>query len=518
MLAPRELDKSKLESRAQNWINRRLKFTHGMGGVMSPVNVVTPQGLPEFYIKNIPPESKVDLKIDQPRIYYGEQTDDYVIVNNKDGEFDYTGAKEFYYDGKGGVPMKNMWRRIAFAIKHGTTKIILSGDIQPESRIMFDRDIKSRVRKIAPFLDYDRDPYLVINNGKMYWIMDAYTTTNMYPYSEPTNGVGNYIRNSVKVVIDAYQGTTNFYIIDDKDPLAKTYSKIFPDLFKPFAEMPEGLQEHIRYPGDLFRIQSNIYSTYHMKDPVTFFNKEDIWNIPREKYSGETIRVEPYYIITRLPGEKDLQFLMMQPFTPARKNNMVAWMAAKSDGESYGDLVLYSFPRDRTIYGPMMIESRIDQNSEISQQLTLWDQKGSNVIRGNLLTIPIKNSVLYVEPIFLQAQESQIPELKRVIAVYGDEVVMEPTLREAINKVFDITDEEDEGEDEDKAMDELGDIDIDDLGPMADRALTVYEDALTRLQAGDFAGYGKKIEELRSILQQIKQMSQEESQEENIEQ
>ncbi|AZR72708.1 hypothetical protein BBF96_04455 [Anoxybacter fermentans] len=507
MIAPRELDKSKLEARAQTWVNRVLKFTHGMGVVMSPVNVVTPEGLPEFYIKNIPPVSTIDLKVTQPRIYYGEKTNDYVIVNSKGGEFDYTGATN-YYDGKGGIPIKNFWRRLVFAFKYSTMKILLSGDITPESRIMFDRNIMTRVKKIAPFLKYDNDPYIVINDGKLYWIIDAYTITNMYPYSEPVRGWGNYVRNSVKAVVDAYHGTVNFYISDPDDPLIQTYAKIFPNLFKSLDQMPEGLKAHIRYPEDLFKLQSQVYATYHMKDPVTFFNKEDLWNIPKEKYAGQTLFVEPYYIITRLPGEEDLEFILIQPFTPARKNNMVSWLAAKSDGENYGKLVLYSFPKNRTIYGPMMIEARIDQDSEISQQLTLWDQKGSSVIRGNLLTIPIKNSILYVEPIFLQAQQSQLPELKRVIVVFGDEVVMEPTLREALAKIFGIK----EGiVKEDNALDELGDIVIEELAPLAERALQVYQEAKRLLREGDFAGYGEKLNELESLLKRMRDLAQEET-------
>lgn len=286
MLAPRELNLKGLEARAQTWINQTLKFTHGMGLVMSPVNVVTGEGMPELYIKNIPPVSTVDVKVTQPRIYFGEKTDNYVITNTKSGEFDYTDVIN-YYDGSTGITIKNIWRRIAFAVKYNSVKILLSNDIRPESKLLFDRNIKTRVQKITPFLRFDKDPYIVINDdGRLHWIVDAYTTSNMYPYAEPVQGIGNYIRNSVKAVIDAYNGTVNYYISDPNDPVIQTYAKIYPGLFQPLSEMPVGLQKHIRYPEDLFNIQARMYATYHMKNPTTFFNKEDLWNIPSEKYAG----------------------------------------------------------------------------------------------------------------------------------------------------------------------------------------------------------------------------------------
>ncbi|MCK4260827.1 MAG: UPF0182 family protein [Halanaerobiales bacterium] len=504
MLAPRELNQSALETRAQTWINQVLKYTHGMGLVMSPVNVITPQGLPELYIKNIPPVSNIDIEITQPRIYFGEKTNSYVIVNSKTGEMDYTGTVN-YYDGVGGIEINNIWRRLMFAIKYNTTKILLSSDIRAESRLMFDRNIITRVKKIAPFLKYDKDPYMVINDGNLYWMIDAYTTTNMYPYSEPVRGWGNYVRNSAKVVVDAYHGTVDYYISDSNDPLIQTYAKIFPDIFKPLDEMPEGIKDHIRYPVDLFKLQTQVYATYHMEDPTIFFNKEDLWNIPKEQYAGDAIDVEPYYIITRLPGEENVEFVLIQSFTPARKNNMVSWLVVKSDSDEYGKFIRYNFPKDRTIYGPMMIEARIDQNSVISQQLTLWDQKGSSVIRGNLLIIPIKDSILYVEPIYLQSQQSQLPELKRVIVVYGNEVAMETTLQGALSKIFGIQ----EGtEERDPALEELSDVVSRGMLPLAEKAVTVYTEAQIQLKEGNFAGYGEKISELKSILQQIKALAE----------
>lgn len=503
MLAPRELNLQGLETRAQTWINQALKFTHGMGVVMSPVNAVTPEGMPELFIKNIPPVSTVDVKVTQPRIYFGEKTDNYVITNTKGGEFDYTDMTN-NYDGSTGIVIKNIWRRLAFAIKYNSAKILLSSDIHAESKLLFDRNIKTRVQKITPFLRFDKDPYIVVNDdGRLYWIIDAYTTTNMYPYAEPVQGVGNYIRNSVKTVIDAYNGTVNYYISDANDPLVQTYAKIYPGLFKPFNEMPTGLQSHIRYPEDLFNIQTRMYASYHMKNPTTFFNKEDLWNIPSEKYAGETVAVQPYYMITQLPGEEDAEFILMMPFTPARKNNMVSWLVAKSDGDEYGKLVLYNFPKDRTIYGPMMVEARIDQDSVISQQLSLWDQKGSSVIRGNLLTIPIKDSILYIEPIYLQSQQTQLPELKRIVVAFGDQVVMEETLEEGLSRIFGIK----QGTAvKAPALDQLTDV-PQDLIPLIKRALETHQTSMNQLKQGDFAGFGDKYKELYDLLLQIQNAS-----------
>lgn len=502
MLAPREMNQAGLPERAQTWINQVLKFTHGMGVVMSPVNIVTPEGLPELYIKNIPPVSLIDLEITQPRIYYGERTDNYVIVNSKNGEFDYSEADPYFYTGQGGIPIKNFWRRMAFAVKYSTTKILLSSDVLPESKVLFDRDIMTRVRKIAPFLKYDNDPYIVVDNGRLFWIIDGYTITDYYPYSEPVRGWGNYARNSVKVVIDAYHGSVDFYISDPDDPLIQTYAKIFPELFQPLERMPGNLTAHLRYPEDFFSLQSRIYATYHMRDPVTFFNKGDQWSLPNEKYAGETITVQPYYMITRLPNEKELEFILYQPFTPVTKNNMVSWLVARSDGENYGKLVQYNFPRDRTIFGPMMIEARIDQHSFISQQLSLWDQRGSSVIRGNMLMVPIKNSVLYIEPIFLQSQETQLPELKRVIVAFGDEVVMEPTLRSALERIF-----TKDPEKKDPIVDQL----ITDaesfeelLQQMEELILEMNED----LKSGDLAEFGKKWVDLLDLSEKTDDLAQ----------
>lgn len=502
MLSPRELNQNQLPSRASTWINRKLKYTHGFGVAMNLANRVSPEGLPDFLIKNIPPESETDLNITEPRIYYGEQTNNYVVANNQEQEFDYPmGDQNAYntYQGSGGVQLDSIIKRLAFASRFSSAKMILNGDINSESRLLFYRNIQERVNKIAPFLSYDSDPYMVIgDDGKLYWMQDAYTTTNMYPYSEPYNNSLNYIRNSVKVVIDAYTGEVNFYIIDESDPLAQTYSKIFPELFKPFAEMSDDLKNHIRYPEDLFKIQTQLYSTYHMNDPTVFYNKEDLWKIPTEKLAGDTVEMQPYYTIMQLPEHEEEEFLLMQPFTPNRKNNMISWLAARSDQEDYGKLLLYKFPKQRLIYGPMQIESRIDQNSTISRQLSLWDQKGSRVIRGNLLVIPIEDSILYVEPIYLQSDQSDLPEMKRVVVSDGNRVVMGRNLDLAFAKLF-----EGEAEAPDLPEEEI-EQEIIGVQDLTERALELYNEAQTNLQEGNWTEYGEAIEELRSILEDLK--------------
>ncbi|GAI06415.1 unnamed protein product, partial [marine sediment metagenome] len=330
------------------------------------------------------------------------------------------------YAGNGGMLVSSLWRRILFSIKYSNPQILLTTNLTPESRIMINRNIQERVKKIVPFLSFDKDPYMVISKeGKLFWIQDAYTISSNYPYSTPIGGgYFNYIRNSVKVIIDAYNGTMDFYIVDQKDPLIMVYKNIFPQLFKNFDQMPEDLKEHIRYPKDLFQVQAELYSTYHMMDPDVFYNKEDYWETPNELYGEDEIKMEPYYIITKLPGHEKEEFILMTPFTPSMKSNMIAWLAAKNDQPEYGNLIVYKFPKEKLIYGPMQIEARIDQDSEISQQLTLWGQKGSTVIRGNLLVIPIEKSIIYVEPLYLRAEKGEIPELKRVIVSNGSDVMI----------------------------------------------------------------------------------------------
>ncbi|NQY74206.1 MAG: UPF0182 family protein, partial [Candidatus Margulisbacteria bacterium] len=441
MLSPREMDISKFTSLAQTWINQHLVYTHGYGVVMSPVSRVTSEGLPHFYIKDFPPNSSIDLKITQPEVYYGEKIKDYLIVNTDESEFDYPKGEDnmyTHYAGAGGIQLDSLFKKFVYALKFSELKILISPQIKKKSRILYDHDIRNIVSTIAPFLVFDQDPYLVISpEGRMVWMLDAYTLSGNFPYSQPYRRGVNYIRNSVKATIDAYSGETQFYIVDPKDPLIQTYSKIYGHLFKPFDQMPAGLQAHIRYPKDLFHVQANLYSTYHMTNPQVFYNKEDLWNIPSEIYGESEQRMNAYYMVTKLPDDEADSFILMLPFTPTNKNNMIGWMGAKCDLNEYGKLTVFKFPKDRTIYGPMQIESRIDQDTDISQKLTLWGQMGSRVIRGNLMVVPIEQSLIYVEPIYLQATSSKLPELKRVIFAYNNQIEMKENLYTAISSVFD---------------------------------------------------------------------------------
>ena len=507
MLSIRELNQNKLSPQAQTWINQTLKYTHSYGLAMSPVNKVTSQGLPEFYIQDIPPKNETDINLDNSSVYYGEGTDNYVIVNNKSKEFHYPqGDNNVYisYDGNGGVKLSNFFRKSIYAVKHSNLKFLLNSDIHEESQIMYYRNIKERVRKVAPFLKFDSDPYPVIHKGRIFWIQDAYTTSKNYPYSKPMSNSINYIRNSIKIVVDAYNGDVKLYIVDQDDPIAQTYKNIFPELFISGDKLPDNLRSHLRYPKDLFSIQSELYSTYHMEDPVVFYNKEDLWNIPSENFAGNTIDVEPYYIMSKLPGNDQEEFILMRPFTPANKSNMVAWMAGRMDGENYGDLVVYNFPKNQLIYGPNQIESRIDQDSDISQLLTLWGQRGSSVIRGNLLVIPVKNSILYVEPIYLQAEQSELPELKRVVVSYDGQIVMRTNLELALAEIFDLDVDE-----EQKAESTLPGTDIStrDINTLIEDALDKYNEALEEQKAGNWSEYGEKIDELKELLEELKEGS-----------
>ena len=510
MLSGRELNKDLLSGQAQTWINRKLKYTHGYGVAMSPVNRINEQGLPEFFIKDIPPKIEGDLVLDDSSIYYGEITDDYVIVNTDATEFHYPqGDQNVYinYSGTGGVEISSFIKKAVYALRYSELKILLNDGINNDSRIMYYRNIKERVRKVAPFLAYDSDPYLVISQGRLFWIQDAYTTSDRYPYSQPFSNTGNYIRNSVKVVIDAYNGDMDFYVIDKQDPIAQTYQKIFPEIFIDGDQMPESLRSHIRYPKDLFKIQSELYSIYHMENPQVFYNKEDLWNIPNENYAGSTIKMEPYYILSSLPDTKlqNLEYLLMMPFTPANKNNMIAWMAGRSDGENYGELVLYEFPKDTLVYGPSQIESRIDQDSQISQLLSLWGQRGSRVIRGNLIVLPVAQSILYIEPIYLQAETSELPELKRVVLGYGGDIVIDINLEGALEQIF--------GEREPTEVTspevQMGEIMPEDISGLISRAYEIYQEAQNYIKSGDWQNYGSKLDELQQVLEELNSMNEE---------
>jgi uncharacterized membrane protein (UPF0182 family) len=410
-LSAREISVDRLSLQARTWVNTRLVYTHGYGLALNPVNIVTQEGLPDLWVKDLPPVTR-GIEIKRPEIYYGEGTKSYVIVRTNEKEFDYPkGDSNVYttYQGEGGVPLNSFLRRVLFALTFRSTDILFTGYLTPDSRIMFHRAIPTRVTKIAPFLQFDRDPYLVIAEGRLFWMLDGYTTTAMYPYSsrisEKFGFEINYIRNSVKAVVDAYTGKVTFYVIDETDPIIQSFGEIFPDLFRPIDEMPKPLKSHIRYPRDLFDIQAAVYQTYHMQDVQVFYNQEDLWQVPHELYADRQQKMVPYYIIIRLPGEVREEFLLMLPFTPSDKDNMIAWLAARSDMPNYGDLLVYKLPKEKLIFGPMQVEARVDQQTDISRELTLWGQKGSRVIRGNLIAIPIETSFLYVEPVYLQASQ-----------------------------------------------------------------------------------------------------------------
>jgi len=446
MLAPRELPVKQLPARSKTWINEHFKYTHGYGLCMNAVNEFTAEGLPNLLIKDMPPVSTYpEIEVKRPEIYYGERTDEHVYVKTTTQEFDYPkGDENVYttYQGNGGVTIGSWIRKFAFAWRFDGIRVLLSEYLKPESRIMFHRQIRERVTTIAPFLVYDEDPYMVVGDGRLWWIWDAYTVSENYPYSERYRGYPdrlssiNYIRNSVKVVIDAYNGDVTFYIFDEEDPIIRTWRRIFPKLFRDGSEMPSSLMKHIRYPEDFFKIQAYMYSIYHMRDPQVFYNKEDLWETAQEVYFSATQRVLPYYVIVRLPGEEREEFVQIIPLTPTKKHNMIAWMAARCDGDRYGKILVYKFPKEKLIYGPMQIEARIDQNREISEKLTLWGQLGSRVIRGNLLVIPVENSLIYVEPLYIQAEQAQMPELKQVIVAYGDRIVWDESFDGALRRLF----------------------------------------------------------------------------------
>jgi uncharacterized protein len=504
MLSPRELSSDHLPSRI--WINEHLTFTHGYGVVLGPVNRVSPEGLPVLYVKDIPPVSGVPLTITRPEIYYGELGNEYVFVNTKSKELDYpAGDKNVYttYQGRGGIPVTSFFRKALFAARFGTFRILFSQDIAPGSRIMFYRQVGERVRRVAPFLRYEPDPYMVISQqGKLFWIVDAYTTSNKYPYSEPHQKGENYIRNSVKVVVDAYHGSMIFYVSDPNDPLIQTYGKIFPTLFQPLDAMPADLKAHIRYPETLFAIQAQMYATYHMRSPQVFYNKEDVWNTPKRGAEKE-VSMEPYYVIMKLPREDNEEFILLIPFTPARKDNMSAWMAARSDFPHYGKLIVYNMPKQKLVFGPRQIEARLNQDTFISQQLSLWGQRGSHVIHGLLLAIPIENSLLYVQPLYLAAEQQSLPELKRVIVGYGNQIAMEETLDQALASVFGKARLASRRA---PAQPSKGPM-VSSIRELAKRALTQFQKAQELLRQGNFAEYQEQQKRLAETLKLLQEQA-----------
>jgi len=493
MLAARELSEE-LPAEARTWVNQKLQFTHGYGLVMSFVSKTIGGGFPQYLIENIPPESSFGLTINQPSIYYGKAMPGYRIVATGIKEFDYPkGNQNVYtsYSGTGGIPLDNLWKRLLFAWTQSDINILLTSYLGPESKIQIWRRVHERVEQIAPFLRLDRDPYAVLSEGKLYWIQDAYTVSDHFPYSSPhATGFAeelNYIRNSVKVVVDMYDGSVRFYVMDPNEPVLAVYRRAFPALFKDLNQLSADLKKHLRYPEDLFSIQADQYRTFHMTVPQVFYNREDLWVLPQEKYSGNVLPMQSYYILMKLPGSDRLEYLIMTPFTPLKRDNMISWMAARCDSPEYGKMLVYQLPKDKLIYGPMQIEAMIDQNTTISQQLTLWDQKGSKVIRGNLIAVPIENSFLYVVPVYLTAEGTDFPQLKRVILISGDKVAMEPTLDEAIQSIFG-TRQPEQPEQALSPQPELG------------QARAQFDKAQKAIQQGDWEQFGKAMDALKRLL------------------
>jgi uncharacterized membrane protein (UPF0182 family) len=511
MLSARELNSASLPART--WVNERLTFTHGYGLTLGPVNQVTSEGLPVLFVRNLPPETIPDLKIDEPSLYFGELSNDYVIVRTKTPEFHYPRGDDnetTRYSGKGGVPIGTLWRKLMFALRFGSYQMVLSDDIGPESRILFNRNIRERVERIAPFLALDRDPYLVLASGRLYWLVDAYTTSNRYPYSTPA-GPLNYIRNSVKFVIDAYDGTTTAYLSDANDPIAATFARIFPNTFKPLSDMPAAIRVHVRYPEDIFAIQAQVFSTYHMTQPAVYYNREDQWEIPSVDDGNERIAMQPYYTIMRLPGEKEAEFIQMLPFTPRRRDNLAAWLVARSDGEHYGRLGVFEFPKQKLVFGPRQVVARIAQDQVISPQITLWNQQGSQVIWGTLMVIPIEESLIYVRPLYLRASGGKIPELTRVIVAYENRIVMERTLEEGLARLFSGGAPRPAAPAETRAPGTpapatpspaaSGDGT---LATLAAEAQRHYERAVQAQRSGDWATYGEELRQLGQVLDKMR--------------
>ncbi|MDP3774791.1 MAG: UPF0182 family protein [Gemmatimonadales bacterium] len=502
LLSPRELNPASLPTRT--FINERLTFTHGMGLTLGPVNQVTAEGLPVLFIKDLPPASSVSLRVTRPEIYYGELTDSWVFARTGQREFDYPSGDENIftsYAGAGGVPVGSFWRRLVFAAYFRSLKVLLSSDITNDSRAMYIRNVRARARTALPFLRFDGDPYLVIDDaGRLRWILDAYTATSRYPYAQPIANGTNYLRNSVKVVIDAFDGTVTAYLADPADPLARTLAKVFPGIFQPLDAMPADLRAHLRYPEDLFLVQSDMYATYHMDEPETFYHREDQWQKPVLSQGGETRDPFLRRIVMRLPEEREAEFIFMVPFTPRGKDNLASWMVARNDGEHYGQLVVYRFPKQSLVFGPTQIVNRINQDTEVSRQVSLWDQRGSEVIRGNLLVIPIEGSLVYVQPLYLRAEGGRIPELKRVVVAYQNRVVMEETLEAGLARLFGGALLPAAVAATPSAAARPGDGRG---AALARQAAELYQRALEAQRSGDWARYGAELTRLGEVLRQL---------------
>ena len=520
-LSPREINYANLGEDV-SWLSKHLKYTHGYGITLSRVDAVTSTGQPEMIIDNIPPESDTeDINITRPEIYFGEATEDYVITNTSEQEFDYpSGTSNVYteYEGDKGIELSFL-KRIFYAIKEQNIKILVSTNINSDSKILYERNIMDRVTKLAPFFHYDDDAYIVVSDsGELYWIIDAYTTSNYYPYSESyalneTTAV-NYIRNPVKVVVNAYDGSVDFYQIED-EPIADTISKIYPGLIKDISEMPEDLAAHIRYPNTLFHLQAKVYQRYHMNDIAVFYQNEDKWSIATEIYGQEEKEMEPNYYIMRLPNEESEEFISSIPFTPNNKKNMTGLLIARSDGDNYGELVLYRLPKDKVVYGPMQIESQIDQNTEISKEFSLWNSSGSKYTRGDMFVIPINDSILYVEPVYLESStDTSLPEVKRVIVAYGDRIAYEPTFAEALISLFSLDENytpsgkpaDTPAQDQPSSGGETGsggEPQTLSLTELASLAAEAYDNAVAAQKDGDWAKYGEYLDELNGYLDQM---------------
>ena len=515
MLSVRELNSASLPNRT--WVNERLTFTHGYGLTLGPVNEVTEEGLPVLFVRDLPPQTIPDIPIDEPSVYFGELSNDYVIVRTTTEEFHYPRGDQpvnTRYSGKGGLALDSLWRKLLFAFRFRAYQIVLNDGIGPESRILFNRNIQERLTKLAPFLSFDQDPYAVLAGGRLYWFCDAYTTSRLYPYSTRFGTNLNYIRNSVKFVIDAYDGTTTAYLADDTDPLAATYARMFPGFLKPIAEMPAALREHVRYPEDIFAIQSQMYATYHMTQPSVFYNREDQWEVPAIDEGGEARSMQPYYTIMRLPGEQEPEFIQMLPFTPRRRDNLAAWLVARSDGEHYGKLRVFEFPKQKLVFGPRQVVARIAQDQVISPQITLWNQQGSQVIWGTLMVIPIEESLIYVRPLYLRASGGRIPELTRVIVAYQNQIVMEATLDAALGRIFGSgaarqappppATGRTAAAGTPQAL--AGPVGVDPaMQAAAAEARGHYERAIEAQRAGDWAKYGEEIKLLGEALERMRQ-------------
>jgi len=464
MVSAREMEIGNLPQQSQSFVNKRFKYTHGYGITLTKVNEFTENGLPNLLIRDIPPKHKYpELEVTRPEIYYGEVISSHVVSNSEEEEFDYpSGDENVYnnYDGSGGVVLKNLWRKFLYGWKFDGTRFFFSGYSNKESRLMFNRNVRERVTKIAPFLKFDKDPYIVLADGKLHWVIDAYTTSKSFPYSSNydsretiefkegnikrelntkvashLHGI-NYIRNSVKIIIDAYNGNMNFYVFNEEDPIIKVWQKIFPDMFQEKEEMPEALRSHIRYPIDKMLIQGQVYAKYHMTDPEVFYNQEDLWVRATEKYHGSITPVEPYYIIWERPESNKPEYVLMQPFTPKNRQVLIGWIAGMCDDENYGDFLAYKFPKEKRILGPQQVETKIDQDAELSGQLSLWDQRGSNVIRGNVLAIPVNQTIIYVEPIYLQSETAAYPELRLVAIMHNDKLSYADNFQDALKGIY----------------------------------------------------------------------------------